>query len=306
MRSRMHGLPLRGVPLTYFEFGTLAALWLFARARPRRADSRSGAGRPPRRGQHRRRGRRRIDQRRHRPRRLPRADARGHRPREGGHLSRAAPGACAPTRIRRQAWSRRRATIGARLLVLGRDYGYVDERTQWRYRGPARRALRPAVAGVARRVPARQRGDRARGRSICLHDRLPVSAQAVREGLLTVALPGRFQVLPGRPDDVLDVAHNPHAARALADALGAMGYHPETIAVCAMLADKDMARRRRRRCGRASTAGSSRVAGPRGGERASGCATRCSRAGVPSRRDPHVRRRRAARMPRSAGRGGRG
>ena len=37
------------------------------------------------------------------------------------------------------------------------------------------------------------------------------------------------------------VAHNPHAARALADALGAMGYYAQTIAVCGMLADKDIA-----------------------------------------------------------------
>ena len=67
-----------------------------------------------------------------------------------------------------------------------------------------------------------------------------MSAQAIREGLLTVELPGRFQVLPGRPTIVLDVAHNPHAARALAAALGSMGFYPETFAVCAMLADKDV------------------------------------------------------------------
>ena len=68
-----------------------------------------------------------------------------------------------------------------------------------------------------------------------------MSAGALRAGLLGVELPGRFQVLPGRPTIVLDVAHNPHAATALATALGAMGYHPETFAVCGMLADKDMA-----------------------------------------------------------------
>jgi dihydrofolate synthase/folylpolyglutamate synthase len=62
----------------------------------------------------------------------------------------------------------------------------------------------------------------------------------VREGLLAVALPGRFQVLPGRPVTVLDVAHNPHAAHALADALADMGYFPETHAVLGMLADKDV------------------------------------------------------------------
>jgi dihydrofolate synthase/folylpolyglutamate synthase len=40
---------------------------------------------------------------------------------------------------------------------------------------------------------------------------------------------------------VLDVAHNPHAARALAGALGTMGFHPRTLAVFGMLADKDIA-----------------------------------------------------------------
>src|SRR5204862_3008166 len=59
-------------------------------------------------------------------------------------------------------------------------------------------------------------------------------------GLVAVELPGRFQVLPGRPTIVLDVAHNPHAARALAGTLGAMGFHPQTYAVFGMYADKDI------------------------------------------------------------------
>ena len=74
-----------------------------------------------------------------------------------------------------------------------------------------------------------------------MHARLPVSGGAVRDGLLAVALPGRFQVLPGRPVIVLDVAHNPHAARVLSAAARAMGYHAETRAVFGMLADKDIA-----------------------------------------------------------------
>ena len=46
-----------------------------------------------------------------------------------------------------------------------------------------------------------------------------VTAQAIRNGLAMVELPGRFQIVPGQPTLVLDVAHNPHAARALARAL---------------------------------------------------------------------------------------
>jgi dihydrofolate synthase / folylpolyglutamate synthase len=55
-----------------------------------------------------------------------------------------------------------------------------------------------------------------------------------------VDLQGRFQVLPGRPTIVLDVAHNPQAARALATTLASMGRFPQTIAVFGILADKDI------------------------------------------------------------------
>lgn len=71
-------------------------------------------------------------------------------------------------------------------------------------------------------------------------ERLPVSLGEVKRGLTEVRLAGRLQVLPGRPSVVLDVAHNPHAARALADSLGEMGFFESTIAVFAMLADKDI------------------------------------------------------------------
>jgi dihydrofolate synthase/folylpolyglutamate synthase len=73
-----------------------------------------------------------------------------------------------------------------------------------------------------------------------LKDKLPVSMEAVRRGLVEVALPGRFQVLPGRPQIILDVAHNPHAARSLSQNLEALP-PARTFAVFAMLKDKDVA-----------------------------------------------------------------
>jgi dihydrofolate synthase/folylpolyglutamate synthase len=48
-------------------------------------------------------------------------------------------------------------------------------------------------------------------------------------------------VLPGRPQVILDVAHNPQAAAVLAANLGDSGFAPETIAVFGMLKDKDIA-----------------------------------------------------------------
>ena len=65
--------------------------------------------------------------------------------------------------------------------------------------------------------------------------------QEIRRGLAEATLPGRFQVLPGRPQMVFDVAHNPEAAAVLAANLAASGFAPETIAVFGMLKDKDIA-----------------------------------------------------------------
>jgi dihydrofolate synthase / folylpolyglutamate synthase len=74
-----------------------------------------------------------------------------------------------------------------------------------------------------------------------LAPRLPVAIEALHAGLRAVRLPGRFQVLPGQVEWILDVAHNPHAARALAEALRQRPCAGRTHLVLAMLADKDAA-----------------------------------------------------------------
>ena len=74
----------------------------------------------------------------------------------------------------------------------------------------------------------------------CLGDRLPVDIAAIKRGLLLVENPGRFQVLPGRPLTVLDVGHNPHAARALRRSLINLMFAEKRTAVFSILADKDI------------------------------------------------------------------
>jgi dihydrofolate synthase/folylpolyglutamate synthase len=69
---------------------------------------------------------------------------------------------------------------------------------------------------------------------------LPVTAQAVRNGLALVELPGRFQIVAGQPTLVLDVAHNPHSVAALAQNLDQMGFYPRTHAVFGAMRDKDL------------------------------------------------------------------
>jgi dihydrofolate synthase/folylpolyglutamate synthase len=132
------------------------------------------------------------------------------------------------------------AALGADLWRAGVDFAVEGDKQQWgwsgrgrRYSGLAYPALRGAnqlvnAAGVLAALSA-------------LREVLPVTAQAVRSGLATVELPGRFQIVPGQPALVLDVAHNGHAAAALAANLDAMGYFPATHAVFGAMADKELA-----------------------------------------------------------------
>jgi len=128
----------------------------------------------------------------------------------------------------------------ARMLLIGREFGYVNQGTQWSWWGPS--GKRSGLAHPALRGAMQLRNASAALAALdCLRERLPLAMQDVRRGLAEVTLPGRFQVLPGRPQVVLDVAHNPEAAAVLAANLGDSGYAPETIAVFGMLRDKDIA-----------------------------------------------------------------
>jgi dihydrofolate synthase/folylpolyglutamate synthase len=130
---------------------------------------------------------------------------------------------------------------GADLRMLGRDFGYLRQEGQWQYWERDGRRL----GGLA--FPA-LRGDCQLANASCaiaaldaLRERLPVTAQDIRRGLAEVEIAGRCQVVPGRPQFVLDVAHNPQAAAALAASLGGMGFARATWAVFGMMADKDIA-----------------------------------------------------------------
>lgn len=123
-------------------------------------------------------------------------------------------------------------------LLLGKDFGFTRQEGQWTYWGPNRK--RAGLAHPALRGAMQLRNASA---ALCALDalRLPLAMQEVRRGLAEVELPGRFQVLPGRPQVILDVAHNVEAAKVLAENLFAVGYSDQTIAVCGMLRDKDIA-----------------------------------------------------------------
>lgn len=128
--------------------------------------------------------------------------------------------------------------IGAELWCIGSDFGCTPHQGQWDYRSKAgsRNALpHPALRG------AFQLNNASAVLAVldAMQKTLPVSMAAVRRGLTEVQLAGRFQFVPGKPQLILDVAHNPHAARSLAQNFANLP-PAKTFAVFAMLKDKDM------------------------------------------------------------------
>lgn len=128
---------------------------------------------------------------------------------------------------------------GADLWRFGRDFNFSGDKQQWAWAGRGRRysgMAYPALRGANQLVNA----SGVLAALEALRSRIPVTAQAVRNGLAMVELPGRFQIVPGEPVLVLDVAHNPHSVAALAENLDAMGFYPTTHAVFGAMADKDL------------------------------------------------------------------
>ena len=129
--------------------------------------------------------------------------------------------------------------IGADLWRFGEDFNFSGDKQQWGWAGRGRRYAGlgyPGLRGANQLLNA----SGALAALTALRDQLPITAQAVRTGLSMVELPGRFQIVPGQPTLVLDVAHNPHAVAALAANLDAMGFYPTTHAVFGAMADKDL------------------------------------------------------------------
>ncbi|GAB4396636.1 MAG: bifunctional tetrahydrofolate synthase/dihydrofolate synthase [Rhodoferax sp.] len=129
--------------------------------------------------------------------------------------------------------------VGADLWRVGVDFNASGDKLQWAWAGRVRRYTGlpyPALRGANQLVNAAG----VLAALTALRERLPVTAQGIRNGLVLAELPGRFQIVPGQPTLVLDVAHNPHAVAALALNLDAMGFFPCTHAVFGAMADKDV------------------------------------------------------------------
>ncbi|MBT9567890.1 MAG: bifunctional tetrahydrofolate synthase/dihydrofolate synthase [Thiobacillus sp.] len=128
--------------------------------------------------------------------------------------------------------------IGSDLRRASSEYSVLKETDCWTYRGPDLTWTdlpMPTMAGPY------QLGNAAAALAAleAIRTRLPVSGAAICQGLVDALAPGRFQRIADGPEVILDVAHNPEAARALATALRAEPTTGRTFAVVGMLADKD-------------------------------------------------------------------
>ena len=138
-----------------------------------------------------------------------------------------------------QSVGRLAAGCGARLRRIGADFDFVERPDGWDYLGlgSRRRELPlPALAG------SMQLANAATALAVleAAEPELLVPDDAARAGLARMLLPGRFQVVSKDPEWILDVAHNPDAALALAASLAARQTRGRTVAVCGILADKDI------------------------------------------------------------------
>jgi dihydrofolate synthase/folylpolyglutamate synthase len=224
--------------LTYFEFGTLAAADLFVRAAPDIAILEVGLG-----------GRLDAVNLFDPDVALITTIGRDHTAwlgesldeiaREKGGILRAARPAVIGHRAPARTLIERGEDLGSRLLVLGRDFDWERDGAGWRWKGPA-----PIVGLPAPALRGAFQYDNAAAAIMavsCLSDRLPVAVGNLRQGLQRARPPGRFQVLPGEPTWILDVAHNAQAAESLAANLAAFPCHGRLIAVLGMLRDKEPA-----------------------------------------------------------------
>ena len=238
-----------GVALTYFEFGTLAAWEVFAAAGVEAAVLEVGLGG-------------RLDAVNayepdvsivttvaldHTDWLGPDRDSIGFE--KAGIFRAGKPALCAdpqpPQRLLDHA-----ATIGADLRLIGRDFGFerpgaeaAENRLQWRWWcRSGEQLIRRSLAYPGLRGPTQLLNAAVALAALeAIADKLPVTMQAIRPGLIETELSGRFQVVPGKPAIVLDVGHNPQAVRVLADNLSNMGFFDRTYAVVGMLSDKDIA-----------------------------------------------------------------
>ncbi len=131
--------------------------------------------------------------------------------------------------------------VGARLVVEGDDFALTGRRVVDGAQVISVRGLHGSYDDLPLALHGRHQAENAACAIAAVEGLLgaPLELRVVRTALARVTSPGRFEVRPGAPTVILDAAHNPHGAAALADSLTELA-PSRTIAVVAAMADKDV------------------------------------------------------------------
>ncbi|MEN9705726.1 MAG: hypothetical protein RLZZ393_1605 [Pseudomonadota bacterium] len=130
--------------------------------------------------------------------------------------------------------------LGARVIKAQRDYHFTVRGRRWGLAAGGRRfddLPAPSLQGDVQYANAAG----AIAALLALDPPVALDAAAVSAAIAGVSVPGRFQVLPGAVEWVLDVAHNEDSARVLAHTLDARPVAGRTLLVTGILGDKDVA-----------------------------------------------------------------
>ena len=130
--------------------------------------------------------------------------------------------------------------VGARLIRVGHDYGYHASRDGWDWQGVSSRRTALPLPGMRGAIQL-QNAAAALTVLDCLQPMLPIDQKAVRTGLLEARIAGRFEVHQRTCRWVLDVGHNPQAVAHLAAQVGDVFVKGKVHAVVGMLRDKAIA-----------------------------------------------------------------
>jgi dihydrofolate synthase/folylpolyglutamate synthase len=229
------------LPLTYFEYGTLAALVVFDRRRADRLVLEIGMG--------------------------GRLDAVNAVEPDGGIITNVARDHCewlgndVESIAREKAGIMRRgkvvifgsdivpvaitssaSTVGADLRILGRDFSFArntENPGRWTWRG-RQVVLQDLVAPSLTGRFQLQNAAAVLALLEALGQTALLTCEGVSSALASVSVPGRFQWLGADKRWLLDVAHNPHAAASLAESLASLQPRRPITAIIGVLADKEL------------------------------------------------------------------
>ena len=129
--------------------------------------------------------------------------------------------------------------MGAKLYQINHDFSYqknADDTWTWKGFSKNNTLPLPILAGAFQLNNAATviAGLEA------VNDILPTTKACIKQGLKEVSLAGRLQTIQLHPEWLVDVAHNPHAAKQLAKHLQAQPIKGKNIALFSMLKDKDI------------------------------------------------------------------